>query len=477
MKRIKDTDIIPLIIAPANIRQSIFKVLEGRSRKESKQGREILAHIDQVEAWLAAEISAGVFRLSCFGEEMIVQRGKARRIQFLYSYYEKIGIHAIMNIVEQLTYNRLIRTTGASLKRRGTHDLLALIRRDMAADPDGTRYTYTDDISKFYESIDQGVMVDCLRHYFKGPLILAMLERFVRLMPHGLSIGLRSSQHYGNLLLSLYLDHVLKSRERNKHYYRYCDDKRLMAGTKPELWRGAHIIEQQVEKAKLAIKPGARIFPTADGVDFLGYVIRPTHVRIRKSNKQRTARKLKKIKSKTRRREIIASFYSLCKHADAKNLFYKLTGIKMADYSKLKTLSELGIPSTPGQRADGTKNFLGREVPLRALVGSTICIVDFQSGISTKYSRKALREALENGETEAVEKTKYLISARMVSPHRANLTAAGAVLKKGEPFKFFTGYPDMWTICDKLREAGLLEQNVVTIEREDNRKFTEFRFT
>ncbi|WP_289701588.1 hypothetical protein, partial [Duncaniella muris] len=96
---------------------------------------------------------------------------------------------------------------------------------------------------------------------------------------------------------------------------------------------------------------------------------------------------------------------------------------------------------------------------------------------STKYSRKALREAQENGETEAVEKTKYLISARMVSPHRANLTAAGAVLKKGEPFKFFTGYPDMWTICDKLREAGLLEQNVVTIEREDNRKFTEFRFT
>lgn len=92
-------------------------------------------------------------------------------------------------------------------------------------------------------------------------------------------------------------------------------------------------------------------------------------------------------------------------------------------------------------------------------------------------SRKALREALENGETEAVEKTKYLISARMVSPHRANLNAAGAVLKKGEPFKFFTGYPDMWTICDKLREAGLLEQNVVTIEREDNRKFTEFRFT
>lgn len=477
MKRIKDEDIIPLIIAPANIRQSIYKVLEGTARKESKQGREILEHIDQIEAWLAAEISAGVFRLTCFGEETIMERDKARRIQFLFSYYEKIGIHAIMNVVEALTYKRLIRTTGASLKNRGTHDLMKIIRRDMAADPEGTRYTYADDISKFYESIDQDVMMDCLRHYFKGPLILTMLERFVRLMKRGLSIGLRSSQHFGNLLLTLYLDHIIKSRERKKHYYRYCDDKRLMAGSKPELWQGAHVIEGQTEKAKLKVKPGARIFPTSEGVDFLGYVIRPTHVRIRKRNKQRTARKLKKLKSKTRRHEIIAAFYSLCKHADAKNLFYKITGIKMADFPKLKTLAELGIPTTPGLRADGTKNFPGREVPLRALVGSTICILDFQPGMSTIYTRKALRTAQEKGDSEAVEKTKYLISARAVSLHRANLAAAGAVLKKDEVFKFFTGYPDMWAICDALKKAGLLEQNAVTIAKENNGKYTEFRFT
>lgn len=476
MKRIKDEEIIPLIIAPANIRQSIFKVLEGTARKESKQGREILAHIDQIEAWLAAEIESGKFRLTSFGEEIINEREKARKIQFLYSYYEKIGIHAIMNIVEQLTFKRLIRTTGASLKNRGTHDLLKIIRRDMAEDPDGTRYTYADDISKFYESIDQDVMMDCLRHYFKGRIILTLLERFVRLLKKGVSIGLRSSQHFGNLLLSLYLDHVLKSGEGFKLFYRYCDDKRLMAGTKSELWHGAHVIERQVELAKLTVKPGARIFPTSQGVDFLGYVARPTHVLIRKRNKQRTARKLKKIKSKTRRAEIIASFYSLCKHADAKNLFYKLTGIKMADYPKLKTLAELGIPSTPGLRADGTKNFPGRQVALQALIGSNFCIVDFQPGMSTQYSRQALRTAQEKGDTGAVEKKKYLVSARMVSPHRANLAQAGAVLKKGDMFKFFTGNPDMWAICESLKEAGELDKNVVTVEKESNGKYTEFRF-
>lgn len=64
MKRIKDSEIIPLIVAPSNIRESIAAVLRGTARKQSKQGREILAHIDEIEAWLAAEISAGVFCLT-----------------------------------------------------------------------------------------------------------------------------------------------------------------------------------------------------------------------------------------------------------------------------------------------------------------------------------------------------------------------------------------------------------------------------
>lgn len=119
MKRLKDSDIIPLIVAAPNIRQAIFAVLRGTDRKESPQGREILAHIDGIEAWLAGEISAGIFHLTTYGEEEIKEGGKIRKIQFLYSYYEKIGVHAIMNIVEDLTFKRLIRTTAASLKNRG----------------------------------------------------------------------------------------------------------------------------------------------------------------------------------------------------------------------------------------------------------------------------------------------------------------------------------------------------------------------
>lgn len=476
MKRYKDSDIIPLIVAPANLRESTNAVLAGTYRKSTKQGREILAHMDQIEAWLAAEISAGAFYLSDYGEEEITEGVKTRKIQFLYSYYEKIGVHAVMNIVEEITFKRLIRTTSASLKKRGIHDLLNIIRRDIEADPEGTKFVYEDDITKFYESIMQDAMMDILRRLFKGPIILTILGRFVRLLAKGLSIGLRSSQHFGNLLLSVVLDHFLKSENRLKYYYRYCDDKRAMASNKPRLWEIRALVHQRVESVGLKVKPNERIYPITEGIDFLGYKIYPDYTRVRKRNKKKAARRLHRIKSKRRRAEILASFYSLCKHADAKHLFFKVTGIRMADYQNLKSLAELGISSTPGVRRNGQKNFPCRRLTLEQLVGTTLSIVDFQPDVSTPWSRKALKEKKENEDSDATENKKYLVCARVIVPNRAQLATANIALKKGEVIKFFTGYPDMCDVCDALKAQGTLEQNKVTILKNAQGRFTEYFF-
>lgn len=81
---------------------------------------------------------------------------------------------------------------------------MAYIRRDMVEDPDGTRYCYKFDITKFYESVKQDFVMYCVNRVFKDKKLIAMLDNFVRLMPDGLSIGLRSSQGLGNLLLSVF---------------------------------------------------------------------------------------------------------------------------------------------------------------------------------------------------------------------------------------------------------------------------------
>lgn len=225
------------------------------------------------------------------------------------------------------------------------------------------------------------------------------------------------------------------------------------------------------------MKANERIYPVSQGIDFVGYDIYKDYTRIRKRNKKKAARRLHKIKSKRRRAEILASFYSLCKHADAKHLFYKITGLKMADYSNLKSLADLGISTSPGVRRNGQKNFTCREVTLNALVGSTLCILDFQTGVSTKWSRREHKEAVANGDTEAKEKTKYLVCARLIVPNRAQLAACNLPLKKGDVVKFFTGYPDMCDICDALKDKELLGENKVTMARNAQGNFTEYLFT
>jgi hypothetical protein len=215
------------------------------------------------------------------------------------------------------------------------HDLKAYIEKDIELDPEGTKYCYKFDIRKFYESIDQDFMMYALRRMFKDKVLLTMLGRFVRMMPSGLSIGLRSSQGFGNMLLSMFLDHYLKDQFGVKHFYRYCDDGVALAGDKKTLWVIRNLVHERANMMHLTIKQDERVFPISTGIDFLGYVIYGQdgqhYVRLRKRNKQNAARKLHRLKSQKRRREVIASLYGQCKHADCHNLFNRLTGIKMSE--------------------------------------------------------------------------------------------------------------------------------------------------
>lgn len=309
----------------SNMAESFNQVLRGSKRKKSRQGRYLLAHREEVLQELTGKIKTGTFTVKDYREREIVEGGKMRRIQIL-TMKDRIAVHAIMAVVDRHLKKRFIRTTSASIKNRGMHDLMEYIRRDMKEDPEGTRYCYKFDISKFYESVGQDFVMYCVRRVFKDKKLIAMLDNFVRLMPQGISIGLRSSQGLGNLLLSVFLDHYLKDKYGVRHFYRYCDDGVVLGDAKSELWKIRDAVHFQVTQIGLTVKPNERVFPVDEGIDFLGYVIYPDHVRLRKRIKQKFARKMHEVKSRKRRRELVASFYGMAKHADCNMLFNKLTG-------------------------------------------------------------------------------------------------------------------------------------------------------
>ena len=383
--------IVEEIIEPSNMEDSFNQVLRGTKRKRSRQGRYLLAHKEEVLGELTALIASGSFRVKDYLERDIVEGGKLRRIQVL-SMKDRIAVHAIMTIVDKHLRKRFIRTTSASVKKRGPHDLMAYIRRNMKDDPEGTQFCYKFDIRKFYESVKQDFVMYCVNRIFKDQKLIVMLDNFVRMMPEGISIGLRSSQGLGNLLLSVYLDHFLKDKCGIRYYYRYCDDGVVLGKTKAELWKIRDVVYGCIESISLQVKGNERIFPVTEGIDFLGYVIYPDRVLLRKRIKKNFARKMHEVKSRRRRRELVASFYGMAKHADCNMLFKKLTGKEM------KSFKDLNVAYKP---EDGKKRFPGTVVSIRELVNLPIVVKDFETGIKTEQGEDRCIVSIEqNGESK-----------------------------------------------------------------------------
>ena len=475
MKRIgKTAHIIDEIIEYGNLSRSIDVVLRGRKRKRTRTGRYILSHRAEIVSRLQKEIGEGSFRITGYREMDVTDGAKPRKVQSV-NLYERIGCNAIMHVVERHVFRRYIRTTAASIRGRGMHDLKRCIETDMELDPEGTRYAYKFDIRKFYESICQDFMMYALRRMFKDRILLTMFERFVRMMPKGLSIGLRSSQAFGNILLSMFLDHYLKDVYGLRHFYRYCDDGVVLSRAKGVLWVVRDIVHECAEFMRLEVKPDERVFPVSEGLDFLGYVIvghegdglRRCHVRLRKRNKQNAARGLHRVRSRRRRAEIVASLYGQCKHGDCRNLFYRLTGMRMEEY---KRLSDTGI--RPKYR-DGKKRFEGGEVNLADLVGEEFLVLDFETDVITRPQRRDYEEKVAQQRKELENYMSHGITPPedFLYPERVPLPAGKYVISirrhvggaDETEVKSFTGDSENKSILDQMKAEGLLGRTLCSV--------------
>ncbi len=152
-----------------------------------------------------------------------------------------------------------------------------------------TQYYLKVDIRKFYPSIDHEILKALLRRKFKDKRLLQLLDEIIESAP-GLPIGNYLSQYLANFMLSG-LDHYLKEKLRVKYLFRYLDDIVILGSDKAELHRLRQLIQEYLRTLKLELKGNYRVAPVEDqGIDFIGYVFRHTHIRLRPSTKKNYAR-------------------------------------------------------------------------------------------------------------------------------------------------------------------------------------------
>lgn len=242
---------------------------------------------------------------------------KPREIRML-PYTDRIAQHAAMNYLEPIFVSTFTADTYSCIKGRGIHKALRGVKKALRDEPN-TKYCLKLDIRKFYENIDHDILKQLLRRKIKDENLLWFLDNVIDSAP-GVPIGNYLSQYFANFYLTFF-DHWLKENKKVKYYFRYSDDMAFLHGDKAYLHQLlADIREYLATELKLKLKGNYQIFPVdVRGIDFVGYVIYRTHVRMRKSIKKNYARAVRYgfIKS-------LPSYGGWASHCNSGNLKRKL---------------------------------------------------------------------------------------------------------------------------------------------------------
>ncbi|MDO8803551.1 MAG: reverse transcriptase domain-containing protein [Elusimicrobiota bacterium] len=248
-------------------------------------------------------------RSVCF----VVKKPKLREI-FAADFKDRVVHHILVDYLERLFEPKFIFDSYACRTGKGTHKAVERLRkfsRQVTANDTKSAFYLQMDLRSYFVSIDKGILLNLIRRATSNPDVLWLAETIVNndcagnfvikgnpglislLPPHktlfkapkncGLPIGNLTSQFFANVYLNE-MDQFIKRDLKVKHYIRYVDDFILPSEDREQLaaWRGK-IAEFVREKLKLAIHPQKqRIAPVSDGMDFLGYIVRPGYILARK---------------------------------------------------------------------------------------------------------------------------------------------------------------------------------------------------
>lgn len=239
----------------------------------------------------------------------IIDKPKRREI-FAADFRDRIVHHMIVGKLEPTWERRFIHDSYAC--RAGKGNLAAVRRlqyftrlRERTAQR-GSWYLQLD-IASYFVSLDRNILMrrlmptlrDDTLHYLTEQIVWqdvsrhcriknARREDFLALPRHktlfhapahkGLPIGNLTSQFFGNVCLDA-LDQFVKHELKVKHYVRYCDDFVLLGDSYDELLQHERHIEAFLKtRLQLTLNPKRTMRPITEGVDFLGYIIRPDYM-------------------------------------------------------------------------------------------------------------------------------------------------------------------------------------------------------
>jgi retron-type reverse transcriptase len=216
---------------------------------------------------------------------------------------DRVIHHALCNVIEPLFERRFIFDSYANRKGKGTH--AAIDRLQYFAQR--YRFVLRLDIVQHFASIDHQILKDTLFRIVEDEDVRWLTGRiidsgagvlrdeyrmvyfpgddlFAATRPRGLPIGNLTSQFWSNCYLDPF-DHFVKRHLRCKAYLRYVDDFALFSDDSDQLYRWKQAIIARLQALRLTIHEAqAQIALCEHGIPWLGWVVYPTHRKLKARN-------------------------------------------------------------------------------------------------------------------------------------------------------------------------------------------------
>ncbi len=257
---------------------------------------------------------------------------------------DRVVHQALVQVVEPLFERGFVFDSYSCRVGKGTHAALRRVARWVREYP----WVLKVDVQKYFPSIDHEIVMALLRRRIRCERTIDLFAKVLaswcsdeapqhwfdgddvhtpRPRARGLPIGNLTSQFLSNVVLDA-VDHRVKDGLGVRAYARYCDDMVVCGRSPSELWRVAAEIQAALRRLRLVPHPTkTMVLPAAQGVPWVGFVVRPSGVTLRPAAFSRLRRRVKGVVASPatdRRQAVLASLAGHAQHGMGAELWRRM---------------------------------------------------------------------------------------------------------------------------------------------------------
>jgi hypothetical protein len=295
------------IVSWDNLLLAVHDAALGKRRRPAAASFE-RAFADNLLA-LQSELRSRTYRPGTY-TSFVIHEPKRRKISAA-PFRDRVVHHALCNLIEPIFEQRFHPNSFANRVGKGTHAAVNQMQQYARR----YRYCLRADVVEHFPSLDHAVLRAEIERVIKDSDVLWLVDVIIKSgegilageytpvyfegddlfainRPRGLPIGNLTSQFWSNVYLNPF-DWFVARELRCRAYLRYVDDVALFSDDKHELCEWKDAIVTRMARFRLTLhEREAQSMPAHAGIPWLGWVVYPTHKRLKRRNAVAFTRRL-----------------------------------------------------------------------------------------------------------------------------------------------------------------------------------------